>query len=60
MPINYTNRNRIAKPIINSKLTNNGFLIPNIVNQRIRSYSLSEFAKRNEKNIILKIYGHLS
>lgn len=50
------------KTVINrcAKLTNNGFLIPNIVNQRIRSYSLSEFAKRNEKNIILKIYGHLS
>ena len=42
------------KTIINrcAKLTSNGFLIPNIVNQRIRSYSLSEFAKRNEKKII--------
>ena len=45
------------KTIINrcAKLTNNGFLIPNIVNQRIRSYSLSEFSKRNEKLIISKI-----
>ena len=45
------------KTVINRcvKLTNNGFLVPNIVSQRIRSYSLSEFAKRNEKNIILKI-----
>ena len=45
------------KTIINrcAKLTNNGFLIPNIVKQRIRSYSLSEFAKRNEKNILSKI-----
>lgn len=45
------------KTIINrcAKLTNNGFLIPNIVNQRIRSYSLSEFSKRNEKKIIAKI-----
>ncbi len=45
------------KTIINrcAKLTNNGFLIPNIVRQRIRSYSLSEFAKRNEKNILSKI-----
>ena len=45
------------KTIINrcAKLTNNGFLIPNIVNQRIRSYSLSEFARRNEKNIISKL-----
>ena len=45
------------KTIINrcTKLTNNGFLVPNIVRQRIRSYSLSEFAKRNEKSIISKI-----
>jgi len=45
------------KTIINrcAKLTNNGFLIPNIVKQRIRSYSLSEFAKRNEKNILSRI-----
>lgn len=42
------------KTIINrcAKLTNNGFLIPNIVHQRIRSYSLSNFSKRNEKKII--------
>ena len=45
------------KTIINrcAKLTNNGFLIPNIVNQRICSYSLSDFTKRNEKNILSKI-----
>ncbi len=45
------------KTIINrcAKLTNNGFLVPNIVSQRIRSYSLSEFAKRNEKKILAKI-----
>lgn len=45
------------KTIINrcAKLTNNGFLIPNLVNQRIRSYSLSEFAKCNEKKILSKI-----
>ena len=44
------------KTIINrcAKLTNTGFLIPNIVNQRIRSYSLSEFTKRNEKIILKK------
>lgn len=42
------------KTIINrcAKLTANGFLIPHIVNQRIRSYSLSEFAKRNKKKIL--------
>lgn len=45
------------KTIINrcAKLANHGFLVPNIVRQRIRSYSLSEFAKRNEKTIISKI-----
>lgn len=45
------------KTIINrcAKLTSNGFLIPNIVRERIRSYSLSEFAKRNEKDILSKI-----
>lgn len=44
------------KTIINRcvKLTNHGFLIPNIVSQRIRSYSLSEFTKRNEKKILSK------
>lgn len=45
------------KTIINrcAKLTNNGFLAPNIVSQRIRSYSLSDFSKRNEKKIISMI-----
>ena len=45
------------KTVINrcAKLTNNGFLVPNIVSQRIRSYSLSEFAKQNEKKIISKL-----
>lgn len=47
------------KTVINrcSKLTNNGFLTPNIVKERIRSYSLSNFAKENSKNIISKING---
>ncbi len=45
------------KTIINrcAKLTNNGFIVPNIVSQRVRSYSVSEFAKRNEKKILAKI-----
>ncbi len=45
------------KTIINrcAKLTNNGFLIPNIVKERVRSYSLSEFTRKNEKQIIAKI-----
>jgi len=45
------------KTIINrcARLTNNGFLIPNIVKERVRSYSLSDFTKKNEKQIVLKI-----
>ena len=45
------------KTIINrcARLTNNGFLIPNIVKERVRSYSLSDFTKNNEKQIISKI-----
>ena len=45
------------KTIINrcAKLTNNGFLIPNIVKERVRSYSLSEFARKNKKQIVSKI-----
>lgn len=45
------------KTIINrcAKLTANGFLIPNIVKERVRSYSLSEFARKNEKQIVSKI-----
>ena len=45
------------KTIINRcvKLTSNGFLIPNIVKERIRSYSLSSFSRKNEKQILSKI-----
>jgi len=45
------------KTIINRcvKLTANGFLIPNIVKERVRSYSLSEFTKKNKKEIVSKI-----
>ncbi len=45
------------KTIINrcAKLTINGFLIPNIVKERIRTYSLSEFAINNKKRIVSKI-----
>ncbi len=47
------------KTVINRcvKLTSNGFLIPNIVKERIRTYSLSSFSKNNEKQIISKIEG---
>jgi len=45
------------KTIINrcARLTSNGFLVPNIVKERIRSYSISSFAKDNEKQILSKI-----
>ena len=45
------------KTVINrcAKLTSNGFLIPNIVKERVRSYSLSEYALKNSKEIIRKI-----
>lgn len=45
------------KTVINrcAKLTSNGLLIPNIVKERIRSYSLSDFTKKNEKQILSKI-----
>lgn len=42
------------KTIINrcARLTANGFLLPNIVKERVRSYSLSEFAKQNKAYIL--------
>lgn len=42
------------KTVINrcAKLASNGFLIPNIVKERIRSYTLSDFAKTNAKQIL--------
>ncbi|MBR2957535.1 MAG: Fic family protein, partial [Clostridia bacterium] len=45
------------KTVINrcAKLTTHGFLIPNIVKERVRSYSLSEFAKANTETICSKI-----
>lgn len=45
------------KTIINrcAKLTNNGFIIPNIVKERVRSYSLSEFTRKNQKQIVSKV-----
>lgn len=44
------------KTVINrcAKLTTSGFLIPNIVKERIRSYSLTDFAKSNAKQISMK------
>ena len=45
------------KTIINrlSVLVKNGFVIPNLVNERIRSYELSEFTKSHAKEIIKAI-----
>lgn len=42
------------KTVINrlSVLTKNGFVVPNLVKERIRSYELSEFAKNCEKEIV--------
>lgn len=45
------------KTIINrlAVLVKNGFVIPNLVNERIRSYGLSEFTKNNAKDIVKAI-----
>ena len=42
------------KTVINrcAKLSSNGFLMPVIVNTRVRSYRVSEFSRVNEKNIM--------
>ncbi len=49
------------KTIINRclKLATNGFLIANIVKERLRSYSLSDFDKTNNKTIISKLDGSI-
>ena len=41
------------KTVINrlSVLAKNGFVVPNMVNQRIRTYELSEFARNHEQEI---------
>lgn len=41
------------KTVINrlATLVKNGFVVPNLVKERIRTYALSDFAKRNEKEI---------
>lgn len=46
-----TNRTIINRCI---KLADNGFLIPNLVKERIRSYTVSDFAMANENKIIRK------
>ncbi len=46
------------KTVINrcARLVNNGFLLPIIVKERVRSYRLSEFARKNEKKILERDY----
>ncbi len=41
------------KTIINrlARLVNNGFVSPNLVNQRIRSYALTDYAKQHEEEL---------
>ena len=56
-PINISKIFKVTnKTIINRcvKLTNNGFLKPNIVNQRITHYSLTNFSKQNADKIFSK------
>ena len=46
--LNVTNKtviNRLAA------LVKNGFVVPNMIKERIRSYELSDFTKQNEKEI---------
>ena len=45
------------KTVINrlSVLAKNGFVVPNMVNERIRSYELSDFTRSNEKEIVKSI-----
>ena len=47
------------KTIINRcvKLTSTGFLVPNIIKERIRSYSLSPFSRSHAKEIIAILTG---
>lgn len=57
-PIEVSRRLSVTnKTIINrlAVLVKNGFVIPILVNQRIRSYELSEFTRDHEKEIIKAI-----
>ena len=47
------------KTIINrcAKLSSTGFLVPNVVKERIVSYSFSEFTRKYEKEIVEKLAG---
>ena len=57
-PIEISKKLKVTnKTVINrlAALSKNGFVIPIMVNQRIRSYKLSEFAKENADEIINRI-----
>ncbi|MBR1763469.1 MAG: Fic family protein [Eubacterium sp.] len=57
-PIEISKKLKVTnKTVINrcTKLVNCGLLIPNIVKERIRTYTLSDFAKDNRKQIQLKL-----
>ena len=45
-----------SKTVINrcAKLAANGFIVPNLVKERIRSYSVSDFTRANEREILEK------
>ena len=46
--LNVTNKTIINRLV---SLVKNGFVVPQLVNERIRSYSLSDFAKKHEKEL---------
>ncbi len=50
--INVTNRTVINRLAV---LVKNGFVVPNMVNQRIRSYELSGFTKQHKKDMIKEL-----
>lgn len=57
-PIDISRRLGVTnKTIINrcTKLAANGFIVPNIVKERIRSYQLSEFTRANEAGILKEL-----
>lgn len=50
--ISVTNKTVINRLAI---LVKHGFVIPHLVNERIRSYELSDFTKKHEKEILSQI-----
>ena len=49
--LNVTNKTAINRLAV---LSRNGFVVPIMVKQRIRSYELSDFTKDHEKEIVRK------